>query len=246
MLNVLARIRSNLEPVEQKRKFWTWGERGGHVVWGGGDVTRNLGAVLIRRLMDAEKNGEPNPPLDSPFPVPLVDIAAFLNGDIDDADLEDLLWGLSVVEPGNEWELSMSDADAELSRAYALLKLTLLPGRLEWAKSPNGDSVLRLNRTQTDEALSGVAVKPEPGIPAKLRAGDVQGACEVAARRLRSSGFSVVGGFLADGTRRTIDWSAGSVQPERLLAALIFPIPGNAVNQLANLVLRRPSVESLV
>jgi CRISPR-associated protein Csx17 len=241
-----GRVRRYLEPVEQKGESWTWGQRGGHVVWSGGNLARNLGAILARRLQDAEKNGEPMLPIGSPFPVSLADIAAFLTGDIDDTKLEELLWGLSLVEPGSEWEVPKSGTDAELPRAYALLKLTLIPGRLEWAKSPNGEPLLRLNRPGTSHSLSGIAVKAEPAIPAKLRAGEVHGACEVAARRLRSSGFSTVGGFLADGARRVIDWSAGGARPERLLAALLFPIPDYAVNQLASLVLRRPSSETFV
>jgi CRISPR-associated protein Csx17 len=238
-------VRQYLEPVEYNPKFrsWAWGERGGHVVWSGGDLARNLGAVLIRRLMDAEKHGEPVPPLGSLFPVPLVDIAAFLNGAVDDTKLEDLLWGLSLVECDTGSEPHR--ADTALPRAYALLKLTLLPGKLEWFPRPNDAPGLRLNRPRANELVPGVAVKPEPAILAKLRAGDVQGACDVAARRLRSSGFSPIGGFLADGSLRVIDWSSTTVSPERLLAALLLPIPESTVNQLADLVLRRPSAETL-
>jgi CRISPR-associated protein Csx17 len=78
-----------------------------------------------------------------------------------------------------------------------------------------------------------------------LRAGDVQGACEIAARRLRASGFSPVGGFLADGSRRSTDWSAGGAGADRLLAALLFPVSDNDVDELADLVLRRPSPKTL-
>jgi CRISPR-associated protein Csx17 len=196
--------------------------------------------------MDAEKNGEPLLPLDSPFPVRLADIAAFLEGATDDRNLEDLLWGLSLVERGTEWEVPKSGADAELPRGYALMKLTLLPGRLSWKPLPNGESVMRLHRRGGSEAPSGVVVKPEAAILAKLRAGGVQGACEVAARRLRSSGFSTIGEFRADGIRRAIDWSTNGVSHERLLASLLFPIPDYAVNHLAALVLRAPSAETLV
>jgi CRISPR-associated protein Csx17 len=153
-----------------------------------------------------------------------------------------LLWGLCLVERGTSWEIPSVEPTA-LPRPYALLKLTMLPGRLEWSTS--GDPVLRLNRPALGDTASGVSVRPEPAIPARLRAGDVQGACEVAVRRLRASGFQPLGGFGADGSRRVIDWSGGGVPPERLLAALLFPIPDKAANQLANLVLRRPSAESL-
>ncbi len=221
--------RQYIEPVNYNPKFrsWAWGERGGHVVWGSGDLARNLSAVVVRRLMDSEKNGEPTPPFGSSFPVTLPDISAFVNSETDDDKLEDLLWGLSLIDHGQEWELPALCGRAELPRAYALTKLTLLPRSIDWGPSP-------------------VTVKPEPAIAAKLRAGDVQGACEVALRRLRASGFSPIGGFLADGSRRDIDWASGGVPPERLLAALLFPIPDFAVNQLADLVLRRPAASTLV
>lgn len=238
-------VRRYLEPVEMKGRFWAWGEGGGHVTWSGGDLARNLGAVLARRLMDAEKNGEPLAPLGSPFPVALDNIAAFLNGAVDDTKLEDLLWGLSLLERHDQQEESVSTTEAELPRAYALLKLTLLQGKLEWA-SCGPESVLRINTPSLGDTPGGEAVKPELAILAKLRAGDAQGACEVAVRRLLSSGFSPIGGFLTGGGRRTIDWSAGGAQPERLLGALLFPIPDHAVNQLADLVLRRPSVKTIM
>ena len=56
-------VRPYLEPVEPKGRFWAWADGGGHVVWRGVDLVHNLGEVLVRRLMDAEKNGEPLPPL---------------------------------------------------------------------------------------------------------------------------------------------------------------------------------------
>lgn len=241
-------VRQYLEPAEYNPKFrsWSWGERGGHVVWGGRDLVRNLGAVVVRRLMDSEKSGEPIPPFGSPYPVALSDITTFLNREIDDDKFEDLLWGLSLIDRGQEWEPPSAGGPAELLRAYAITKLTLLPGRLCWEPAPDGEAVLQLKRASADETVSGITVKPELAIAAKLRAGDVQGACEVAVRRLRASGFSPIGGFLADGSRRDIDWASGGTAPERLLAALLFPIPDFAVNQLADLVLRRPSAETLV
>ena len=93
---------------------------------------------------------------------------------------------------------------------------------------------------------NGTTVKPEPGILAQLRAGHVKEACEIAARRLRASGFVPLASFLSDGSRRNIDWSAGAIAPERLLASLLFPISDRAVNILANRVLRLPRAETLV
>src|SRR5262249_51102872 len=60
-------IRRYLEPVTLEKRRWAWTERGGHVVWARGDVAHNLGAVLTRRLLDAEKAGEDPLPLGSRF-----------------------------------------------------------------------------------------------------------------------------------------------------------------------------------
>ncbi len=242
----IGRIRRNLEPVELKGASWSWGEDGGHVVWNGGDLARNLGAVVVRRLMESEKQGEPLPPLDSPFPVSLTDIAAFLHGEIDETKLGDLLWGLSLVECGKERDIPNSSLEMSVPRAYAILKLTLLPGHLEWVRSQGGDAVLRLNRPNAGNAPVGTVVKSEPAIPAKLRAGNVQGACEIAARRLRASGLEPLRGFLPEMNYHEVDATFGGVAAQRLLGALLFPIPNYAVPQLADLVLRRPELETLV
>ena len=176
------------------------------------------GGVLIRRTQDAEKHGEPLPPVGSPLPVALADIDAFLREDLDDAKLEELIGGLSLVELAADERRTSIREDAELSRAYALIKLTLLPGKIEWR--PDGDRArLTLRQPRHDERI----LTCEPASLARLRAGDVQGACEVAARRLRSSGFSPLGGFLADGARRAIDWSAEGAPADRLLACA--PVP---------------------
>ena len=74
------------------------GPSGGHVVWAGDDISCNLGAVLIRRLLDAEKAGETPLPLGSRFPAAAADLAEFLAGRTDDEKLADLLWGLMLVD----------------------------------------------------------------------------------------------------------------------------------------------------
>jgi CRISPR-associated protein Csx17 len=238
-------IRRYLEPVKFDKGRWTWTERSGHVVWSGPNLARNLGAVLAHRLMDAERAGENPLPLDSVFPAALADVARFLAGDTDDERLADLLWGLMLIDQNQAKRSKAPPGEAPLlPSTYALLKLTLLPGRLEWMEHA-GKVVLEVKRPQADEETSGIAVKPEPAIIAKLRAGDVQAACEIAARRLRASGLMPLASYRGDGSLRQTDWSAGGVAPERLLAALLYPIRYGAVNYLAELVLRRPAVESL-
>ena len=238
-------IRRYVEPVGWKKGAWQWTERGGHVVWTRGDLTRNLGAILTRRMMEADKAGENPLPLDSIFPATLADVAAFRANHTDDQKLEDLLWGLMLVSPkGSAWPRVRFDDDFILPRAYALLKLTLLPGRLEWAEY-EGKAILRLNRPEEDEGASGATVKPEPAMLAKLRAGHVDAACALAARRLRASGFVPIASHFGDGSRRDTEWSAGDTPPARLLASLLFPISRQSVNHLAELVLRPPKIDPL-
>ncbi len=239
-------IRRYMEPTEWQKRAWRWAERGGHVVWTGSELARNLGAILIRRMTDAYKAGEEPLPLRSPIRASLADVAAFQADEIDDQKLEDLLWGLVLVNPdGFAPQRVPHDKGFVLPRTYALLKLTLMPGRFEWIK--RGDKAhLRLDEPDGDADSTGFAVKPEPAMLARLRAGDVREACVIAGRRLRASGFVLLASHLADGSARDAEWSAGNIPPTRLLASLLFPISRHSVDDLADLVVRRPKVASLV
>ncbi len=257
-------IRRYLEPVERKGHSWVWGEAGGHVVWDRGDLARNLGAVLTRRLVDCEKNSESVPPLRSLFRPRLEDISQFLRSrpedrQLDERKLEDLIWGLSLIDYRQAMKLVRREAERKrrqqpeprhrhprpaLSRDYALTKLTLLGAPIGWRRE--GKNVrLRVGAVR-DTASPGVLVKHEPAILARLRAGDTVSACEVAARRLRASGFVPLRGFLSGGDRCEMGVTFGSVAADRVLGALLFPISDSAVDCLADLVLRRPSLETLV
>jgi CRISPR-associated protein Csx17 len=238
-------IRRYLEPVKLERKRWSWTERGGHVVWAGGDIPRNLGAVLTRRLLDAEKAGESPLPLGSRFPASLADVADFLAGRTNDEKLADLLWSLMLIDATKlprdlEPPRRPRSKPETLPSAYAILKLTLLPFRVKW--TAGNDGVL-LRRPEPGEEDSGIVVKPEPAILGNLEAGNIQAACDIASRRLRASGLIPLGSYRDDGSRREIVWAINSRSAPRLLAALLFPI--TAVNSLADMVLRRPTAESL-
>lgn len=251
-------LRAYLEPVERTRKGWAWGgsdearqasrssqERSASVVWSGASLPVNLGAVLTRRLLDADKAGEELLPVSSPQPAHLDDVALFLAGRTDDERLEDLLWGLLLTDPSaDEAEARRvgGPADPEpLPRVYALLKLAVLPGRIGWV--PGGQGVV-LKHTRNPDVEGCAVVRGESAMLARLRAGDVAGACEVAIRRLRAAGFVPVPGQHPDGSRRDV---AGEFDApaDRLLASLLFPITNAAVNTLGQMVLRRPAADAL-
>jgi CRISPR-associated protein Csx17 len=222
-------IRVNLEPVERRGFRWTWAEKSRAGVWSSADLCRNLTAVLTRRIMDAAREGLENLPLGSRFTVSLDDVSIFLSGGTDDRRIEQLLWGLLLIGRDEDWrapieQMAISPRSAlPLPHVYALLKLLFLPHRLSW---PAG--------------AEGITVKPEPEILGRLRSGDVQGACDIAARRLWASGVVPMPGPTSGGMWRPIKPGL-YLEPMRLAAALLFPVRGTMT--LARLTLRPPAEE---
>jgi CRISPR-associated protein Csx17 len=224
-------LRANLEPVStgvdrHGRSFATWQDKDRSVVWSGADLCANLAAVLERRVMDANRKGGDAVPLAAHLPAPLDAVAAFIAGRTDDDRLTDLLWGLMLVDPrttGLRMAPSPSEAAPSIPRVFALLKLLHAP---EVAAASGVEAVIR----------------PEPAVYPLLRAGRMSEACAIALSRLSSAGLIPM--TTRRGGRRTfqMDWSAGDVDPRRILAALLIPISVTATRQLARLVLR-PATE---
>jgi CRISPR-associated protein Csx17 len=175
----------------------------------------------------------------------LSDISRFLEGHTDDNRLEDLLWGLLLAERLSDEANDFRTTDARdgdpVPRAYALLKLAVLPGRITWKDGSKGAVLRHTLRADTEGA---VAVHPEAAMLARLGAGDVAGACQLAIRRLRVAGFTPLPGSHADGSRRDVSQEF-TAPPNRLLASLLFPITNDAVDALGQMVLRRPTANAL-
>ncbi|MBI3492255.1 MAG: type I-U CRISPR-associated protein Csx17 [Acidobacteria bacterium] len=218
-------IRANLEPVDWRSGNWAETDRA--VVWNSRNLCSNMVAVLNRRLMDGARAGCDDLPLFFFRGATRGAIARFLAGDLDERRLEQLLWGLILVDPGNI-ELPTADVDATtvLPRQFALLKLLFLPFPLP---------------TRTGE----VWIKPEPGVLSLLAANRIGDACQLAMRRLRSSGVVPLprrsaGGIIRDGVWQEEVPLHGS----RLAAALLVPISWSAIQPLAELVLRNEELSS--
>jgi CRISPR-associated protein Csx17 len=220
----LGAFRVHLEPVSSPNK---WDENSKMVVWSAADLPRNLAAVLERRLMEAERLNVPSLPLTPRRFARPADVAAFLAGTLDEARLEDLLWGAMLIN----WSKAgyspskVSQEDLQLlPRQFALLKLLFLP-------EPGLPTA------------QGKPLWPEASILAALRAGEVNRACELAARRLRASGYTPLPAPVSGGPARRVDWGIGP-DPTRLMAALLIPLaqPTPKPNQppfIAQLVLRQ-------
>lgn len=234
-------IRANLEAVDWRKRYPAWAEKDRSVVWNAADLPTNLAGILQRRMMDGERAGCERLPLASSYGVPPGAVAAFIEGNLDDGRVEDLLCGLMLLGPRQRStegriELAVSADPLALPRDYALLKLLFLPRPLtaEW----HGDEVKWRYARSVEPALT---IFPEPRILPLLRAGRVGEACRIAAGRLRVSGLPPMPGPLPTGVMRDGDWSertADHRRAQRLAAALLIPIAASSVNRLVHFVCR--------
>lgn len=191
-------LRAYLSPIDPDQD-WKYAPGSRSVAWTGPDLAGRMASVLRRRLLDVQVRKSPDPrnPLWGPRQVGLQDIADFLEpGLLDEALLEDLIFGFSWVEPASGGR-SVARRPAPVPRAYAVLKLLFLPHPLQL----EGE----------DQRLS-----PGSALVPLLLVGRVQAAVELASRMLRVRGFSprsVVHPSLDDSTFG-----------RRLAAALLIPV----------------------
>ncbi len=227
-------LRANLEPVrygcrKDGAAFASWAEKDRAVVWNQADLSGNLAAVLTRRMQDAARQGSSRLPLWSSRSASLSSVAAFLAGQTDDDRLQDLLWGLLLIdtsksESGKRAKAVKIGGASPLPRLYALLKLLFLPASFvyqagHWHYARSGES--------------GITVRPEPRILPLLQAGRVDDAMRIAARRLNVSGLQAM--------ITRAEQGGADQQSQRLAAALLFPIDSSSLGRLLHMVVREDS-----
>lgn len=198
-------IRANLAAVDPD-KPWSWAKNKGQSAWLGSSLAAKMASVLERRMMDAQRlNCECNP-LHGYIPLMAEDIAAFIEGDIDERAIGDLLFGLTWVRWDNQQDVeefmstlmerwAIPVASCTIPRSWTLLKLLFLPVSL---RPPGRKEII---------------VRPELSILPLLLAGRMDDACVIASRRLYSAGLSP--------TRSHFPESSNS---ERIAAALLLPL----------------------
>lgn len=220
-------FRRHLEPIDPNswHSSWPrWNESADDpsLVWGGGNLVQNLIAVLDRRMVDAVRHGRQVGDDELLFPgngrchASLGDIAAFIDGRVDDRRIELLLRGLILA---NWHDRSISDAIRQIrgprepmpDAAYALLKLCHLPHK-----------------------VASEAVRLTPAITRRATSGDLTEATRLAARRLTASGLPTAVNVVHGRGERA----------RRTAAALLFPVwhtetaSKTDVTRLMDLVLR--------
>ncbi len=178
-------LRCHLEPVDALGKgdsvSYKWSENPDNdVVWHKGDLVDAMNAVLVRRLIRAEQtDAKNNLPDASRVPVLLGDVAAFIEGRIDDQLFVNLLWGFSLIDWSGLAPLPQRRPKDELEAAvapsslYALLKLCF-----QRSFQFDKNNVVPLVRAIHRHAMRGAAQEASTRAARRLRASDAPPAVE--------------------------------------------------------------------
>ena len=208
-------LRSHLEPIPALAGANPSFEElpSNQVAWCEGRLPRSLNAIMQRRLLAATREGT-HLGLPARRTVSLQDVAAFIDGQVDDTRLEDLIWALSLLDWSDEVPRSTpSQRDGYAPDAsFALLKLC-------FAGAP----------------VLGVKIPVHAEIHRRAMGGDGLRATESAIRRLRGSG-------LVPALRSGIPMSAQAA--ERTAAALLFPLSSGSLVELTKMLHIRVPVDA--
>lgn len=195
-------MRANLEEVDPVNSF-KWAKAGAQVAWMGNSLADKITNTLSRRLIDSERFENDRNPLSALFYTNISDISHFIYGRVNESVIEDLIFGLSWIK----WYSVPQQFIYYINKKWSSTSSTIIPP---------GYPLLKLLFTSSGEitvAGKTFKIKPEKSIVSLLRARRVQEACEVAKRRLSSSGLSPVKFQCIDTT-----------DPDRLAASLLIPL----------------------
>ena len=206
-------FRQHLEPLTMDatldRSWLKWDVAPGNdVVWQDGELVGSLNAIFARRMIRVEKSGAHGWPDWSPRHARLADIAQFIEGHTDDSLIADLLWGLSLID----WEKIVRDERAAREGNEEREFVISSDDRDSRAVPSSLYALLRLCFRRTAKGEMGIPLTP--GIHLRAMHGNGQLSSELAARRLRGSGYAPLM------SRVPVDGRLA----QRTAAALIFPI----------------------
>ncbi len=136
-------FRHFLEPVEFKgsmEKHWIeWREKDlRDTVWSEGDLTATLNVIMGRQLLLAQKAGAKFYKVGVKRPAPLSDVIAFIEGNVNESLLAELLWSLSLLDWPNIEKPRRNELkeDRTPTALYSLLKLCFPGSEVKDVKVP--------------------------------------------------------------------------------------------------------------
>lgn len=223
-------LREYVEPVEVSN-FVNWDPSSTSATWSPRGFCENLAAVARRRQMEAFRAGVDGIPIESAMYARLDDVAAFLREETNDERLNDLLWGILCVQHPREQNVP-AHSDASVPFEYAVPRLLIQEGQINY----------------TDGAYEWIAqpdvanAKPDPNVLHALSTGQrtaIRDCVDRAALRLKSGGLLIHGYRNSGRVGKSLDFES-SIPPERLLAAMLFPLSNRDLSRIANFVLSPP------
>lgn len=218
--------------------FVTWSPGSTSAVWSNCSLEANLAAVFRRRQLESFRVGQDRVPLlPPPRPGRLADVVAFLRGETDDDKLASLLWALPALNWSDvEFNLPETNSYTEVALPFefGVMRLLVEPLRLvasgaKWTFGETGD-----------------ATQPDPRVFDLLAIGrhnSVSASLDRATRRLKSGGRPIIGHRNRQQAGKPIGGLLSSIAPERLLAAMLFPLANRDLERIANHVLYPPESE---
>ena len=214
----LTPMASHVAPVAPDtvtRRFREWDAAGsrGLAVWGSGGLVTNLVHVLEHRSRAAATEQ----PLVASAPTRAAVVSQFLAESFDDVRCARLLDGLVWAQPVPLARAPIHAEPVGPPFAYAALKLL-------FASDGGGE---RLAQRGNQDRTRRIPVPP--GLVARLRRGDVDGAVRMALDRARASG--IASPFAHGSGARTTGFGVGT-DGRRLAAAMLIPIHEHQVQTL--------------
>lgn len=232
-------FRSFLEQVEVT-KFINWSPGSVSAVWSNRPLAANLAAVFRRRQLEAFRDGLNRVPLSSSRPARLSDVLAFLKGEIDDHKLNSLIWALPAIQwPAVEFKSPPASEPDECDALFELGVPRLLVERGVLEPTSRGWSYRRARDEEKANA------EPDPQVFHLLNSPQRNAAAfamDRAACRLKSNGLLVTGYRNRQRCGKPLDLLS-CAEPDRLLAAMLFPLANSDLELIANTVLYPPENE---
>ena len=226
-------VRAYMEEVEFKGLWANWSPGSCSCVWGQRSLAGNLAALFSRRQLEAFQGDSAGDgvPLDSAVFAPLADVIAFIKGETDDEKLALLLWGLIALD----WTSPVSSSQrmphvpfvGDVPMEFGVPRLLVHPVRL------------RHQATGWEWDSNIPPSTPDPAVFHELASGRktaINDAVTRAARRLKSGGYVIIGYRNRQASGKPLQIQS-ACSPDRLLAAMLFPLSQIDLTRIANAVL---------
>jgi CRISPR-associated protein Csx17 len=213
-------MRCHLAPVALGEGSRRWEPESRLAVWGTGDLVSNLGRVLERRLLEAERQDHDRKLFGGQPQADLAAVGAFLRADTDDRRIARLLGGLAFVRSPD----SLPDrqvAAMPVPAAFAALKPLFV-----------ADSLLRY----LDVIGPETAIPLPAAVAANLLAGRVQDAVNMAWQRLQVAGAPLP-------RYPVVAPASVGLSGRRLAAALMVPLHTGDLARLVRQITVTPKQE---